>query len=131
LTSDPNHLIIGGDGGVHLVIGLPWTSKNIPWRSSRNHVDNRVPFTCGGLRQRPWCIPSAVRSNGIAIATLGIGGDGFYVSSTGDENYARSRNGNASRVNLMTLERTIAGPQPGGAALRRLAQGRARPRRCD
>ena len=48
------------------------------------------------------------------------GGDGFYVKfDRSDENYAyaESQNGNASRVNLVTLERTTTRP-------RSLARGR-------
>ena len=108
-------------------------------------VDNKVPFTvCGGLQDNgEWCIPSAVRDrNGIANRdawNIG-GGDGFYVKfDRSDENYAyaESQNGNASRVNLLTLERTTA--RPGGgrgggapAAGRRAAARRPRLqlRRC-
>jgi photosystem II stability/assembly factor-like uncharacterized protein len=121
---DPAHLIIGGDGGVSISWdrGLSWDFRNnIPLAQFYEiDVDNKVPFTvCGGLQDNgEWCLPSSVRDrNGIANRdawNIG-GGDGFYVKfDRGDENfaYAESQNGNISRVNLTTLERTPA--RPGG-----------------
>ncbi len=122
--ADPSHLIIGGDGGVSISWdrGLSWDFRNnIPLGQFYEiDVDNKVPFTvCGGLQDNgEWCLPSSVRDrNGIANRdawNIG-GGDGFYVKfDRSDENfaYAESQNGNASRVNLTTLERTPA--RPGG-----------------
>ncbi len=122
--ADPAHLIIGGDGGVSISWdrGLSWDFRNnIPLAQFYEiDVDNKVPFTvCGGLQDNgEWCLPSTVRDrNGIANRdawNIG-GGDGFYVKfDRGDENfaYAESQNGNISRVNLTTLERTLA--RPGG-----------------
>jgi photosystem II stability/assembly factor-like uncharacterized protein len=122
--ADPAHLIIGGDGGVSISWdrGLSWDFRNnIPLAQFYEiDVDNKVPFTvCGGLQDNgEWCLPSSVRDrNGIANRdswNIG-GGDGFYVKfDRSDENfaYAESQNGNASRVNLTTLERTTA--RPGG-----------------
>ncbi|HUL74946.1 MAG TPA: hypothetical protein VLT86_17670 [Vicinamibacterales bacterium] len=122
--ADPSHLIIGGDGGVSISWdrGLSWDFRNnIPLAQFYEiDVDNKVPFTvCGGLQDNgEWCLPSSVRDrNGIANRdswNIG-GGDGFYVKfDRSDENfaYAESQNGNASRVNLTTLERTPA--RPGG-----------------
>jgi photosystem II stability/assembly factor-like uncharacterized protein len=122
--ADPTHLIIGGDGGVSISWdrGLSWDFRNnMPLGQFYEiDVDNKVPFTvCGGLQDNgEWCIPSAVRDrNGIANRdswNIG-GGDGFYVKfDRSDENfaYAESQDGNASRVNLITLERTTA--RPGG-----------------
>ena len=122
--ADPNHLIIGGDGGVSISWdrGLSWDFRNnIPiGQFYEIDIDNKVPFTvCGGLQDNgEWCLPSAVRDrNGIANRdawNIG-GGDGFYVKfDRSDENYAyaESQNGNASRVNLNSLERTNA--RPGG-----------------
>ena len=137
---DPNHLIIGGDGGVSISWdrGLSWDFRNnIPVAQFYEiDVDNKVPFTvCGGLQDNgEWCIPSAVRDrNGIANRdawNIG-GGDGFYVKfDRSDENYAyaESQNGNASRVNLLTLERTTARPgggRGGGAPAAGAGQGAA------
>ncbi len=126
--ADPNHLIIGGDGGVSISWdrGLSWDFRNnLPVAQFYEiDVDNKVPFTvCGGLQDNgQWCIPSAVRDrNGIANRdswNIG-GGDGFYVKfDRSDENYAyaESQNGNAARVNLITLERTTARPAAGRGA---------------
>jgi photosystem II stability/assembly factor-like uncharacterized protein len=69
----PNHMIIGGDGG----ISISW-DRGRTWDFRRNmpigqfyevDVDNSVPFRiCGGLQDNGvWCVPSAVRNrNGIA-----------------------------------------------------------------
>jgi photosystem II stability/assembly factor-like uncharacterized protein len=122
--ADGNHLIIGGDGGVSISWdrGLSWDFRNnIPLAQFYEiDVDDKVPFTvCGGLQDNgEWCVPSAVRDrNGVANSdswNIG-GGDGFYVKfDPSDKNYAyaESQNGNASRVNLQTLERTTS--RPGG-----------------
>jgi len=129
--ADPNHLIIGGDGGVSMSWdrGLSWDFRNnIPvGQFYEIDADNKVPFTvCGGLQDNgEWCVPSAVRDrNGIANRdswNIG-GGDGFYVRfDRSNENfaYAESQDGNAARVNLTTLERTTTRPgggRGGGAA---------------
>jgi photosystem II stability/assembly factor-like uncharacterized protein len=122
--ADGNHLMIGGDGGVSISWdrGLSWDFRNnIPLGQFYEiDVDDKVPFTvCGGLQDNgEWCVPSAVRDrNGIANSdswNIG-GGDGFYVKFDPSDKtyaYAESQNGNASRVNLLTLERTAS--RPGG-----------------
>jgi hypothetical protein len=64
----PNHMIIGGDGGV----SISW-DRGRTWDFRRNmplgqfyevDVDNSVPFRiCGGLQDNGvWCVPSAVRN---------------------------------------------------------------------
>ncbi|HEX5070833.1 MAG TPA: hypothetical protein VFV78_11525 [Vicinamibacterales bacterium] len=137
--ADSNHLIIGGDGGVSISWdrGLSWDFRNnMPiGQFYEIGVDNKVPFTvCGGLQDNgEWCIPSAVRDrNGIANrdAWNTGGGDGFYVKfDPSDENYAyaESQNGNASRVNLITLERTTARPGGRGAGAAEGAPGAQAP----
>ncbi len=113
---DPNHMIVGGDGGV----SISW-DRALTWDFRRNipigqfyevDVDNKVPYTvCGGLQDNGlWCVPSAVRNrNGIADRdawNIG-GGDGFYAKiQPGAEGFAleESQDGNILRVNLMTLE---------------------------
>ena len=141
--ADPAHLIIGGDGGVSISWdrGLSWDFRNnIPLAQFYEiDVDNKVPFTvCGGLQDNgEWCLPSSVRDrNGIANRdawNIG-GGDGFYVKfDRSDENfaYAESQNGNISRVNLTTLERTPARPGGGrGGGGGGAEAGAAAPRRC-
>src|ERR1017187_6471495 len=113
---DPNHLIVGGDGGV----SISW-DRAVTWDFRRNmpigqfyevDVDNKVPYTvCGGLQDNGvWCVPSAVRNrNGIADRdawNIG-GGDGFHAHvEPGNDNLAweSSQNGNILRVNLTTME---------------------------
>ncbi len=119
---DPNHLMIGGDGGVSISWdrGLSWEFKNnIPvGQFYEIDVDNKIPYTvCGGLQDNgEWCVPSAVRDrNGIANRdswNIG-GGDGFYVKfDRTDENYAyaESQEGGMGRVNLTTLQRQNVKP---------------------
>lgn len=126
-----NHLIIGGDGGVSISWdrGITWDFRmNMPiGQFYEIDVDMKTPFTvCGGLQDNgEWCVPSAVRDrNGIAARdgwNIG-GGDGFYVKfDPSDQNfaYAESQDGNASRVNLRTMERTsVKPPNPAGTVLR-------------
>ena len=125
LWIDPDnthHLIIGGDGGVSISWdrGATWDFRmNMPiGQFYEIDADNSVPFiVCGGLQDNgEWCVPSAVRDrNGISAGdawNIG-GGDGFYVKfDRADENfaYAESQNGNVSRVNLKTMERTPVRP---------------------
>ncbi len=119
---DPNHLIVGGDGGV----SISW-DRGLTWDFRRNmpigqfyeiDVDNRDPYTiCGGLQDNGvWCIPSATRNrNGIADRdawNIG-GGDGFHAHfDPQDANtvYEESQNGNIARVSLGTLERVNIRP---------------------
>ncbi|MFI5311563.1 MAG: hypothetical protein ACHQQ3_10040, partial [Gemmatimonadales bacterium] len=113
---DPNHVMVGGDGGV----SISWDRAQT-WDFRRNmpigqfyevDVDNKVPYTvCGGLQDNGvWCVPSAVRNrNGIADRdawNIG-GGDGFHAHVEPlDANLAweSSQNGNILRVNLLTME---------------------------
>jgi photosystem II stability/assembly factor-like uncharacterized protein len=122
---DPNHLIVGGDGGV----SITW-DRAVTWDFRRNmpigqfyevDVDNKVPYTvCGGLQDNGlWCVPSAVRDrNGIADRdgwNIG-GGDGFYAKfDPADPNYAyeESQDGNVARVNLITMEHQTVRPGSG------------------
>ncbi|MBL0172107.1 MAG: hypothetical protein IPP90_15555 [Gemmatimonadaceae bacterium] len=118
----PNHMIIGGDGG----ISISW-DRGKTWDFRRNmpigqfyevDVDNSVPFRiCGGLQDNGvWCTPSAVRNrNGIADRdawNIG-GGDGFHAHFD-PLNRAMvlqsSQNGNAAWVNIETMERRNARP---------------------
>lgn len=114
---DPNHLIIGNDGGV----AVSW-DRTVSWTWRNNlpiiqfyeiDVDNRDPYlVCGGTQDNgSWCTPSAVRNrNGIGVAdswSVG-GGDGFHVHiDPRDSTYliAESQNGNLSRVSLASLRR--------------------------
>ena len=125
---DPNHLIVGGDGGV----SISW-DRAVTWDFRRNmpigqfyeiDVDNKVPYTvCGGLQDNGlWCVPSAVRDrNGIADRdawNIG-GGDGFYAKiDPYDQNFAyeESQDGNVARVSLTTMEHQSVRPGSGDRA---------------
>jgi photosystem II stability/assembly factor-like uncharacterized protein len=123
---DPNHMLIGNDGG----LGITWDRtatwdyrNNIPigeyWELS---VDRRDPYlVCGGLQDNGiWCIPSAVRNrNGISNrdAFAVGGGDGmFFQIDPRDTNYAfvevnSSTTANSiDRLSLRTLQRQAARP---------------------
>ena len=115
---DPNHMIVGGDGGLSISWdrGVTWEFRtNIPLGQYYEiGVDNRDPFTvCGGMQDNgEWCVHSAVRDrNGISnhdAWNVG-GGDGFHVIvDPNDPNIAfeESQNGNASRVDMATLAKS-------------------------
>lgn len=121
----PNHMIIGGDGGVSITWdrGLTWDfRRNMPiGQFYEVDVDNGVPFRiCGGLQDNGvWCVPSAVRNrNGIADRdawNIG-GGDGFHAvfdPANGAMVLQSSQNGNAAWVNIETMERRGARPGTG------------------
>lgn len=121
----PNHMIIGGDGGVSITWdrGQTWDfRRNMPiGQFYEVDVDNSVPFRiCGGLQDNGvWCTPSAVRNrNGIADRdawNIG-GGDGFHAVFDRTDNdmvLQSSQNGNAAWVNIETLERRGARPGTG------------------
>jgi photosystem II stability/assembly factor-like uncharacterized protein len=132
---DPNHLFVGGDGGVSIT-----SDRALTWDFRRNmpigqfyevDVDNKVPFTvCGGLQDNGlWCVPSAVRNrNGIADRdawNIG-GGDGFYAKlDPSDQNFAyeESQDGNVARVNLTTLEHQSVRPGSGERAVAGTGRG--------
>ena len=70
---DPNHLIVGGDGGVSISWdrGATWLFRdNLPLGQFYEiGVDMKEPYTvCGGLQDNGvWCVPSATMNrNGIA-----------------------------------------------------------------
>src|SRR5262252_8341863 len=128
----PNHMIIGGDGGVSITWdrGKTWDfRRNMPiGQFYEVDVDNSVPFRiCGGLQDNGvWCTPSAVRNrNGIADRdawNIG-GGDGFHAHfdpANSSMVLQSSQNGNVAWVNIETLERqgvrpgTGERPAPGG-----------------
>ena len=133
---DPNHLIVGGDGGVSISWdrGATWLFRdNIPiGQFYEIGVDMKDPYTvCGGLQDNGhWCVPSAVMNrNGIANRDAwNVGsGDGFYVRlDPTDPNTVilESQGGRANRVNLTTLERQQISPvgsekpKPGEETLR-------------
>ncbi len=119
---DPNHLLVGGDGGVSISWdrGVTWLFRdNLPiGQFYEIAADMEDPYTvCGGLQDNGhWCIPSATRTRtGISNQQgFNIGsGDGFYTRI--DPQDARtviveSQDGRANRVNLTTLERQAIAP---------------------
>lgn len=114
--ADPDHFIVGNDGGVHVTWDKGGTYdfiNTIPlgqfYAISLGH---EIPYrVCGGLQDNgTWCGPSR-RANGPITkhmwATIN-GGDGFY-SAQDPENpdvvYAESQGGNMARMNMSTGDR--------------------------
>jgi hypothetical protein len=116
--NDPEHLIVGNDGGV----AQSWDRggnydfiNNLPLgQFYAVSYDMAVPYNvCGGLQDNgSWCGPSRRKQGPITNAmwsTVG-GGDGFYTAQDpNDPNivYVESQGGNMSRLNRATGERTI------------------------
>ena len=119
---DPNHLLVGGDGGVSISWdrGQSWLFRdNLPiGQFYEISADMQDPYTvCGGLQDNGhWCIPSATRTRtGIANRdAVNIGsGDGFYARidpTDARTAFIESQEGRANRVNLTTLERQAVAP---------------------
>ncbi|MSR03015.1 MAG: hypothetical protein EXR94_09825 [Gemmatimonadetes bacterium] len=130
--SDPEHLMIGGDGGVGISYdrGAKWMwLPHIPV-GQFYHVgfDMQTPYTiCGGLQDNnTWCGPSQVRSkDGSANDDWFVaqGGDGFVglIDPTNHKIiYAESQDGNIVRTDRTTNERKSVRPEavPGEKPLR-------------
>jgi hypothetical protein len=122
--ANPDHLLIGSDGGIH-----------VSWDGGRSmdfinalplaqfyevHFDMRTPYTvCGGLQDNGlWCGPSQTAfDQGIANEDwfrVG-GGDGFYTvvdPADPDTVYVESQDGNVARFDLRTNERRVIRPEP-------------------
>jgi photosystem II stability/assembly factor-like uncharacterized protein len=122
--SNPDHLILGTDGGVNISWdqGDTWDYINTMavGQFYAIGVDMRRPyFVCGGLQDNgSWCGPSATRTGG-GIANFDWyrvgGGDGFYTEIDPTDPailYVESQNGNVSRMDLSTGERTSIRPSP-------------------
>ena len=119
---DPNHLIVGGDGGVSISWdrGQSWLFRdNLPiGQFYEISADMQDPYViCGGLQDNGhWCVPSATRMRtGISNRdAFNIGsGDGFYTRidpSDPRTAFIESQEGRANRVNLTTLERQAVAP---------------------
>lgn len=122
--NNPNHVILGGDGGVAISVDR---SRSYRWLPNLPlgqfyHVsfDMQTPYTvCGGLQDNnTWCGPSAVRNES------GIGNDEWFIIGGGDGfvgivdptnpriMYAESQNGNMNRIDRLTNERTSIRPEP-------------------
>lgn len=119
---DSDHLLLGGDGGV----SVSW-DRSDSWYQFRNlpisqfyeiGIDMRDPYhVCGGLQDNgSWCAPSDTRSNqGIRTKDwYNVGsGDGFFTVPHPTKlgiMFAQSQNGNLTRVDLTTMERTRIRP---------------------
>jgi len=123
--ANPNHVLIGNDGGLAVSYDMAKTwifLPNLPV-GLFYHVtyDMATPYNvCGGMQDNyDWCGPSAVRgSAGIANhhwATL-QGGDGFVVLQDPNEYrvaFSESQDGNMVRVDRVTFETMSIRPQPG------------------
>jgi hypothetical protein len=115
--SDPEHLLVGDDGGVSQSWdrGGNYDFLNVMPLGQFYAVsyDMAVPYhVCGGLQDNgSWCGPSRRRQGPITNSmwyTIG-GGDGFYTAQDPtDPNivYSESQGGNMSRLDLATGERT-------------------------
>jgi len=128
--NDPDHLILGSDGGV--VASWDGTAH---WRMFDNlplgqfyaiGFDMRDPYyVCGGLQDNdPWCGPSNTRSfHGIRHQDWyeTAYGDGFFTIVDPTDStivFSESQNGNMNRYDLNTGEKTpmrpITGPRADG-----------------
>jgi len=123
--TDPNHFIVGNDGGVYITHDRGQTMdfvSNLPISQYYAiDVDNRLPFyyVYGGLQDNnSWAGPSQTRNRqGITSSDwyVTVGGDGFYsaVDPT-DPNvvYAESQNGGIISYDVKTGEQKSIQPQP-------------------
>ena len=128
--NDPDHLILGSDGGV----SASWDGTG-HWRMFDNLAlgqfyaigyDMRNPyFVCGGLQDNDaWCGPSNTRSfHGIRHEDWyeTVYGDGFFTIVDPTDSsivYSESQGGNMNRYDLNTGEKTpmrpITGPRENG-----------------
>ena len=127
---DPDHLILGSDGGV----SASWDGT-AHWRMFDNIAlgqfytishDMRDPYyVCGGLQDNdPWCGPSNTRSfHGIRHQDWyeTAYGDGFWTVVDPTDStivFSESQNGNMNRYDLITGEKTplrpLTGPRENG-----------------
>ncbi|MEO7714349.1 MAG: hypothetical protein ABIV10_15665 [Gemmatimonadaceae bacterium] len=115
--NDPEHFIVGNDGGVAVTWDRGGNYDNVNTMPLGQFYavsfDMAVPYrVCGGLQDNgSWCGPSRRKQGPITNAmwfNVG-GGDGFYTAQDPtDANtvYSESQGGNMNRVNLVTGERT-------------------------
>jgi photosystem II stability/assembly factor-like uncharacterized protein len=122
--TNPNHLIIGNDGGVSISYDRSatwvWLPNLLLAQAYHVEFDMQSPYhVCAGLQDNnTWCGPSAVRTNS------GIHNDNWYVINGGDGFqplmdptdarivYAESQDGRMSRIDRSTNERTAVRPEP-------------------
>jgi hypothetical protein len=116
--NDPEHFIVGNDGG----IGITWDKggnydfvNTIPLGQFYNiSYDMAVPYrVCGGLQDNgSWCGPSRRKQGPITNGMWASisGGDGFHTAQDPtDPNviYSESQGGNMGRLNWATGERVL------------------------
>ncbi len=122
---DPDHFIVGNDGGVYMTHDRGQTMdfvSNLPiGQYYAIDLDNRLPFyyVYGGLQDNnSWAGPSQTRNRqGITNSDWYVtaGGDGFYSAiDPTDPNvvYAESQNGGIVRYDVKTGEQKSIQPQP-------------------
>ncbi len=122
--ADPEHLIIGNDGGVAIshdrAATWVWMPNLLGAQAYHVEFDMQSPYhVCAGLQDNnTWCGPSAVRTNsGIANDDWYVvsGGDGFQpLMDPNDSNivYAESQDGRMNRIDRTTNERQTVRPEP-------------------
>ena len=122
--ANPNHVIIGNDGGVSISYDRSatwvWLPNLLLAQAYHVEFDMQSPYhVCAGLQDNnTWCGPSAVRTNS------GIHNDDWYVINGGDGFqplmdptdarivYGESQDGRMSRIDRNTNERTNVRPEP-------------------
>jgi photosystem II stability/assembly factor-like uncharacterized protein len=123
--SDPDHLVLGNDGGLYLSHdrGRTWDfTANLPiTQYYAIAVDMREPhyFIYGGTQDnRTWGGPSETRNRAGILNSdwfQTVGGDGFYAAidpTDPDPVYSESQNGGLIRYDGRTGERKSIRPQP-------------------
>ena len=116
--NDPEHFILGDDGGIASTCGPGRhvrLHQHVPDRPVlRVSYDMQKPYrVCGGLQDNgSWCGPSRARRTRRYHQrdwfNVG-GGDGFYTAQDPDDPnivYSESQGGNASRLNIAHEART-------------------------
>lgn len=122
-ADDPDHIIIGTDGGIYVThnrSGSFLFQRNLPLSQFyRVSVDNQKPYNIyGGLQDNGSWVGPSKSPNGIENRdwqNIG-GGDGFAVvpdPQDPDIVYSEWQGGNVNRFHRSTMERKDIKPQPG------------------
>ncbi|HEX9107605.1 MAG TPA: hypothetical protein VF832_10265, partial [Longimicrobiales bacterium] len=121
--SDPQHVIVGNDGGVYISFdgGERWAHQLIPVAQfyEADLDSTRAPFhVCGGLQDNGvWCGASRTRERqGITTADWyqDYGGDGFHSAVAVDSptiRFAESQFGDIARWDVNAWRRTLMQPE--------------------